>query len=106
MVAAIFGTIFVIYCFLAAIAYMPSVKNSPYYYWVGLGAALITNFLWLYLSKETHDPKLINKYAYMWDGVIVLTASLIPIFFFNVRPEGTHLLGIAFVLIGMVLLKL
>lgn len=85
---------------------MPSIKNSWYYYWIGLGFALITNSLWLYVCKITEDHKLINKYSYIWDGIILLTAGLIPIIFFKVIPEGLHLLGIAFVIIGMVLLKL
>lgn len=106
MVNIVFAIIFVIYCILASIAYLPSVKNSSYYYWIGLGFALITNSLWLYLSKHTADPKMINKYSYIWDGIILLTASIIPILFFNVIPRGIHLVGIVFVIVGIILLKL
>lgn len=106
MVLIIFTIIFFIYCILAAIAFMPSVKNSMYYYWIGLGFAFITNSLWLYLSKITTDFKLIHKYSFIWDGIIFLTAALIPIIFFGVRPVGFHLLGIAFIVIGMILLKI
>lgn len=85
---------------------MPEFKNSPYYYWAGLLCALVTNSLWLYLSKHIQDPKLINKYSYIWDGIIMLTAAIIPILFFNVIPKGNHLLGIGLIIIGIILLKL
>lgn len=105
MVKLIFLTIFVIYCILATIPYVPKIKNSSYYYYLGLGFAFITNSLWLYLSKITTDFNTIHKYSFIWDGIILLTAAIIPIIFFNVKPEGLHLIGILLIMAGMILLK-
>lgn len=106
MALYIFIFITICYCFLSAIAYIPSVKNSSYYYALGIAISTVVNFLWLYLTKHTQDLKLINKYAYIWDGIIVLTAAIIPIVFFNIVPKGSHLLGIVLVVLGIILLKL
>ena len=105
MIIAIYLTVSVIYAFLAVIAYIPSVKNHYIYYPLGLVLALVTNFLWLYLSKRTIDHGLITKYALIWDAIIILSITVAPLFF-GVRLSTPNLIGVGLMIVGIIMIKL
>lgn len=86
--------------------YKPEWKASNYVFVAGLAAALLNNFLWIYLTKRTPEASEIQKYAAYWDGILCLQTMLIPVIFYGVEMTIQSGTGLALIFIGMMMLRL
>jgi multidrug transporter EmrE-like cation transporter len=98
----IVGTL--VYAASVAICYLP-IKHTSLYMPLGLALALAANYLWLSIARASGSPTETQTNGFVWDGIIVLTYAMIPLFF-GARLNVAQSLGVGLVIAGMVLLKL
>lgn len=67
-------------CYLAyaCIGFSNEIRNSPYYMWLGLTAALIGNVMWIIIAKTLNDPNEIFVAGFVFDFIILLTFVAAP----------------------------
>lgn len=87
-------------------SYAPAIKASMAYYPLGIGLAMINNYIWLKIAKSTNDSSKLLMLGVYWDSMIVLSYVLLPVIFFGARAHGTSLLGIVLIVVGMMLTKI
>ena len=81
-------------------------KESWYYFPLGIGIAIIANFIWLSIAKTTNDSGEILILGAYWDIMILLTFIVIPFIFFEVNLSKTQYLGLGLIFTGFVVTKL
>jgi multidrug transporter EmrE-like cation transporter len=72
---------------------------------LGLTLALVANYLWLSIARASGSPSETQTNGFIWDGIIVLSYALIPLFY-GARLSPLQMLGVALVVAGMVIVKL
>ena len=88
------------------VSYSNGLKQTQWYFPLGMLLAIIVNFLWLYIAKNSPDKDVLYVRALIWDSMIVGAYVLVPLLFYNVRPTGYTLAGCTFIVIGLILTKL
>lgn len=102
LLAFTMGAIF--HSIAVTILYSPF-KSSPKYYWVALGIGLITNSIWLYITKNSENSSLYVR-SLLWDSIIVGAYTLIPPLMFGIKLSPTVIIGCIFIVAGIVLTKI
>lgn len=86
------------------ISYTPWIKESLWFYPLGLLTTLISTACWLTIVKisQTHH---IYNHAVIWDVMVVATYLLLPLMFFGVVLKGGQIAGLILMLIGAFLIN-
>lgn len=95
-----------LYSTYAALIYLPQLKESPAYYFLGILIPLIANFLWLHSARQISNPESLYKLGVYWDVCVSLSFFLVPIIFFQVRMPALGYLGLSLIISGLIVLKL
>lgn len=93
-----------IYIISVYITYSDKIKQSPYYFYIGISLSMVCSFLWMYIAKHSSGKQLYLNGIY-WDSMIVGCYSLIPVLAFGVRMSSLNFLGVFLVLVGIFLTK-
>lgn len=96
---------FIIYVLSVMVSYSVGLKQSNWYFPVGLTLAIIVNILWLYIAKHSPDKNELYIRALIWDAMIVGAFVVVPLVMHGVRLSGWTLVGCIFIIIGLVLTK-
>jgi hypothetical protein len=97
---------FVIYILSVVVSYSNGLKQTHWFFPIGLILAVIVNFLWLYIAKESPLKDQLYVRALIWDSMIVGAYVLVPLVLYGVRPTGYTLAGCVFIVLGLILTKL
>lgn len=96
----------IIYLFMAFASYYDALKQSKYYFPLGILAAIIANFIWLSIAKsETNSSALVIK-GVLWDLMLTLCYVAVPILFFKTQFTVNQIIGILLMLVGLIFIKL
>lgn len=104
LILAFFGG-FLTYVAAVSLAYNDYAKSQWWYYWVGIGLAIVGNYLWLWIAKSSPEKNSVYFNGLVWDSIIVGVYSLVPIAMFGVRFSMLTGLGVLMVVIGMITIK-
>lgn len=96
---------FFVYSGLAYTSYSSELKSSPYYYVIGIAAAIIANLLWLNLARNVPADKLVLL-GLFWDIMLTVAYLLVPILFFETKLSALQWTGIGVIILGIVMVKL
>jgi multidrug transporter EmrE-like cation transporter len=91
---------------MAAGSYYSPFKNSPWYFPVGLGAAIVANFIWMSIAKEELDTSALVIKGVTWDAMLIMCYVLVPILFFETKFTTIQASGILLTVIGLFMTKL
>lgn len=105
MILAIFAMGALAYSATAWISYYEPVKLSPYYFPIGLALSLAANFGWLMIAKIVPNRDEILIYGAFWDIMIMMAFLAVPLLWFEVRLETKESIGLAFIIVGILTLK-
>lgn len=94
-----------IYISSAYMSYSPTIKASSWYFIVGIILANITNFMWMVLAKNTTDNSKLLLYGLFWDSIITFSFLLTPFLFFDIKLSMPQMIGIGFIVTGIILTK-
>lgn len=96
---------FFAYCFIAWLSYS-QYKDASWYYYAGLFFALISNFIWLTISKQTDDASQLMIKGLYWDAMLTFTYLAVPLLFFEARLTTYQAVGFILTLLGLFLTKI
>lgn len=94
------------YSSLVCLTYLKDLRETWYYLPVGLGLALLNNFIWLTIARQSPNEHVLYLYGIYWDTIIILTYTLIPFLMFNIKLSNISWVGIGLVLLGLLVTKL
>ena len=95
----------VVYSASVALSYSNYAKAQSWYFPVGVGMAMLANFVWMYIAKTTIGSHEIYLRGLYWDFIIVGCYAFIPVLFFGVSFNGIKAFGVALTVVGMILTK-
>ena len=95
-----------LYVISTAICYITPIKNSPYFFPIGLTAGFLANLLWLSLAKQSFDKDQTLQLGILWDAMLTLIYVLVPVLMFGARLSGWQLAGSILILLGVGVAKL
>jgi hypothetical protein len=106
LLAGIFVLVAVVISILTAINYHPVLKISWWYYPISFVFGNCLTFLWWWLMAAVgRDDKKVFFSGLIWDVVLTGMSLLIPVLYFDVRPNRLAAWGVALIVAGLVLLK-
>ncbi len=97
---------FMSYSFYSYINYSKKIKESIYFFPMGILLSLIGNLFWLLISKEIKSDNKMIIYALIFDGMVMTTFTLIPVLLFGIKLNMTGMIGLMITATGLILLKL
>lgn len=95
---------FILYVTSVFISYGASLKDTIWFYPVGLLNALVVNFIWLYIVRHTPTKELTFVRGFTWDGIRVAAFLIVPILFLGVNLSISKAIGAACIIAGIFLL--
>jgi hypothetical protein len=95
----------IIYSTYTFIGYSEKIKETAYYYPVGISLMVLAHILWLTLAKKTNDSTVLYHYGLVWDIASTISCYLIPILFYGVKLNLTSIVGFLLVLVGLKLIS-
>lgn len=95
----------VIYTLSAMMSYSNKAQSAKWYFPVGVGMAMLANFLWLHIAKISVGHETFVR-GLVWDSMIVMCYVLVPIILYGIRLTGFTALGAALIVAGMFLTKI
>jgi hypothetical protein len=82
-------------------------KDTKWYFPVGIGLGMITNYLWFSIAKDLKtDKDQLLLYGIYWDSMIISLYVLMPVLIFGARASGWALLGLVLMGLGGILTKI
>lgn len=105
MITVLYLIGFVFYCLSASLSYNEKAKVAPWFFPVGLAMAMIVNFIWLFIAKNSSAGHETFVRGLVWDSMIVGCYVFIPIMFYGVRLTGLAALGAGLIIAGIALTK-
>jgi len=105
MIAVCFIVGLLVYSGLAYISYEDSIKNSWYFYYLGIGIAIVANFAWLTIAKTVPENSKILIYGSIWDAMILFTFITIPFIFFEMKLTTKDWIGLSLIILGILIVK-
>ena len=94
------------YILSVVVSYSTALKQTQWYFPIGLALAFVANFIWLYIAKNSFDKESLFVRGLVWDSMIVGAYVIVPLTLYSVRPTGYTLIGCTFIVIGLILTKL
>lgn len=105
MIALFLSIAALVYMCSAYMSYSPTIKASPWYFVVGIILANIANILWMILAKNTTDNSKLVLYGLFWDSILTFSFLLTPFLFFDIKLSMPQMVGIGFIVTGIILTK-
>jgi drug/metabolite transporter (DMT)-like permease len=96
----------VLYSAMAFASYHPALKASPWFFPVGIGSAVVANFIWFSMAKADPVSSSLMIKGLIWDAVLMLCYLIIPIIFFEAKFTPVQAVGVGLTVIGLFLTKL
>jgi multidrug transporter EmrE-like cation transporter len=96
---------FMVYLFTVCMNYSDKAKAAFWYYPLGMVLSLVSNYIWMYLAKNSENPNQVYVRGLVWDSMIIFCYSILPFFFFSVKFGIYQSIGVGLVLIGLGLIK-
>ena len=96
---------FIIYSTGAWISYSDTIKQSFWYYPLGLTLSVIANYAWLTIAKITPNKDDILLYGSIWDSIILGTFIIIPFMFFDLKLGYKDAIGFSLIILGILIVK-
>lgn len=87
------------------ISYSEFFRSHRLFFVMGLALALVSNLLWLYGVKVLNQREHIFWLGISFDVIVTATSILIPVLFFGLRFNKLTWVGIAFILLGLIIIK-
>lgn len=85
--------------------YNDNIKNSIWYYPLGVSLGTITATLWFYVCTLLPDKNKVYVYSLFWDTIMVMVYYGLPILFFGVKLDKITAVGSTLILAGIMVLK-
>lgn len=96
-----------IFCAIGAFtSYHSGIKTSQFYFPLGIGMALVSNFIWFSIAKQDHDSSSLMIKGLTWDAILVSTYLLVPVLFFGARFTTMQIIGIVLTVVGLFITKI
>ena len=95
-----------VYISSVLVSYSTSLKQTNWYFPIGLSLAIVANTMWLYIAKHSSVKDDLYVRGLVWDAMIVSAYVIVPLIWYGVRPTGYTLAGCIFIVIGLILTKL
>lgn len=105
MIAGIFLSGLIFYSIMAWMSYYDPIKESVYYYPLGILLSIIVNIGWFTIAKIVSDKDDILIYGAFWDSIIIFTFTAVPFLFFGVRLGMKDSIGFGLILAGILVIK-
>ena len=86
--------------------YWDALKDTSYFYAVGLSLALAGNLIWLMIVQRATSNNAIVYYAAAWDTMILLAFIMAPFILQKITLSFLFWLGLSVTLVGLFFLKL
>jgi hypothetical protein len=105
MIWLVMSFVFMDACLLATLNY---VYNARWWYvWAFFAACFALNGIWFGMVKLLHgDKDLIYQAAWIWLAVFNAGSFLLPVLLFNVKISAPVVIGMVFIILGVVLMRL
>lgn len=103
---SLFAAASLFYLFGAYIAYDVAIKASPWFLPIGIVVGIVSNLIWLYVTKITTDNKDLFVYGLIWDVMMMAAYILVPLLLFHVKLDWKQTVGTILVVLGLILTKL
>jgi len=91
---------------LALASYSPLGKSSAWAYPLALASGLMANSAWMHLARSVNDSTRLAILGLYWDLMLTGIYLAVPVLFFGARFGIIQTLGIVFIFIGIVLVKM
>lgn len=101
MVAAIFT-----YGFKATMFYSTAAKHLKYYYVIGALLSVLISVLWLRVTHDTLDANKVFFYSNVFNLMGMCVDLFLPYFVFGLHYSKYGIIGIMFVTLGTILVKM
>lgn len=85
--------------------YSETLKKSDYYFLILTGLSLISTLIWAYVAKNTSDSNRLFFYGWVWDFLITLVFTFVPVLFFDVSIGIKKGVGLFLIFVGTFLLS-
>jgi len=102
----LFSAASLFYLLGAYIAYDVAIKASPWFLPAGIAVGIVSNLIWLYVTKITTDNKDLFLYGLVWDVMMMAAYIIVPMLLFDVRLDWKQTVGTILVVLGLILTKL
>jgi uncharacterized membrane protein len=87
------------------VSYSSGLKETIWFYPVGLGLAICTNLIWLYLIKDiSSKPEIMTK-AFTWDAMRLIIYAVTPVLALNAQIDMNKVIAVILIFLGMVMLN-
>jgi drug/metabolite transporter (DMT)-like permease len=105
-VILLFAGAAIAYAVSAYITYHKWWKDSSWLYPTGIMISVIMSVIWYTLVRIIRDDHDLYIASNIWDALITLVFTIIPIIFFHIRPDWKTWAGITMIIMGTLVLKL
>lgn len=89
----------------AYITYNKVFQQTVYFYPAGIFITTISGFIWYYISKNTIE-KTTFVVSMIWDSALIISFILMPVLYFGVDLSKKEALGVIFIVVGTLILKI
>lgn len=92
--------VWALYGVYTKIQYDDKLKKSKAFVFAGLGFGIISNILWVYISKNLEQHNTL-KLALLWDSGLHVIAFIIPLIFINNKIRKENIIAMLFIFSGI-----
>lgn len=92
--------VWILYGIYTRIQYDEKLKKSKLFIFSGLGFGLISNLLWVYITKRLEQNDTL-KLALFWDSGLHITAFIIPLVFIKNKIKKENLFAMILIFSGI-----
>lgn len=103
----LFAWVIAMACYVAGVfvSYSAGLKGTVWFYPVGIGLAICTNLIWLFLVKDINDQSDIMTKAFTWDGMRLIIYALTPVLVLGAPIDLNKVIAVTLIFLGMVMLN-
>lgn len=99
------STASILYAIFTWYTFNDEIRQSPYFFVIGLAYAVLANFTWIILVRNINDTRQILFYSLAWDVLMAVIGWMIPIIFYHARLTLTSSLGVLLIIAGVLVLR-
>ncbi|MBX3040165.1 MAG: hypothetical protein KF789_05575 [Bdellovibrionaceae bacterium] len=104
-ILSILGAIFVTYSCYTYLGYSETLRNSKYFFAIGLSISLLSNLMWLLGVRLLNQSQGIFWYGIAFDFIVTTCSLYIPIVLSKVKFNSLTWLGVGLVISGLFVIK-
>lgn len=88
------------------ISYIEIFRKSLWYLASAIVLSVIFAMIWFNLQKLVESKETVLFLVITWDVIVIIIGVVIPIIFFDIKISRLTYIGIIFIIIGIILLKI